>query len=90
MLRHTHPSRATGPFDFNDTNSFPTNREEPVYVAGVCQAPPVSVGRSVLVDPMGVVEADLGPAAGVRAVEVPLETVDRVRESFPMFRQRRL
>ncbi|MFB8369820.1 carbon-nitrogen hydrolase family protein [Pseudarthrobacter sp. NPDC055928] len=64
--------------------------ENSVYVAGVCQAPPVSVGRSVLVDPMGVVEADLGLAAGVRAVEVSLETVDRVRESFPMFRQRRL
>ena len=23
MLRHTHPSRATGPLVFNDTNSFP-------------------------------------------------------------------
>lgn len=64
--------------------------ENSIYVAGVCQAPPVSVGRSVLVDPMGVVEADLGLAAGVRAVEVSLETVDRVRQSFPMFRQRRL
>lgn len=61
-----------------------------VYVAGVCQAPPVSVGRSVLVGPMGVVGTDLGLGAGVRAVEVSLETVDRVRESFPMFRQRRL
>jgi predicted amidohydrolase len=39
---------------------------------------------------MGVVEADLGLAAGVLTVEVSLETVDRVRESFPMFRQRRL
>src|SRR6478752_9291579 len=47
--------------------------ENSVYVAGVCQAPPVSVGRSVLVDPMGVVEADLGLAAGVRVVEVSLE-----------------
>ena len=64
--------------------------ENSVYVAGVCQAPPVSVGRSVLVDPMGVVEADLGLEPRVRAVEVSLETVDRVRESFPMFRQRRL
>lgn len=64
--------------------------ENSVYVAGVCQAPPVSVGRSVLVDPMGVVEADLGLEAGARSVEVSPETVDRVRESFPMFRQRRL
>jgi len=64
--------------------------ENSVYVAGVCQARPVSVGRSVLVDPMGVVEADLGLEPGVLAVEVSLETVDWVRESFPMFRQRRL
>jgi hypothetical protein len=64
--------------------------ENSVYVAGVCQAPPVSVGRSVLVDPMGVVEADLGLEPGVLTVEVSRETVDRVRESFPMFRQRRL
>lgn len=64
--------------------------ENSVYVAGVCQAPPVSVGRSVLVDRMGVVEADLGLEPGARAVEVLLETVERVRESFAMFRQRRM
>ncbi|WP_459384060.1 carbon-nitrogen hydrolase family protein [Arthrobacter humicola] len=64
--------------------------ENSVYVAGVCQAPPVSVGRSILVNPMGVVEADLGLEPGVGAVDVSLETVDQVRELFPMFRQRRL
>lgn len=64
--------------------------ENSVYVAGVCQAPPVSVGRSMLVDPMGVIEADLGLEPGVRAVDVSVETVARVRELFPMFRQRRL
>ncbi|MBO1267319.1 carbon-nitrogen hydrolase family protein [Arthrobacter cavernae] len=64
--------------------------ENSVYVAGVCQAPPVSVGRSILVDPMGLIEADLGLEPGVRAVDVSLETVARVRELFPMFRQRRL
>lgn len=64
--------------------------ENSVYVARVCHAPPVSVGRSVLVDPLGIVEADLGLKPGVRAVEVSLGTVDRVRESFAMFRQRRL
>lgn len=48
------------------------------------------VGRSVLVDPIGVVEADLGLEPCVRVVEVSLEIVDRVRELFPMFRQRRL
>jgi predicted amidohydrolase len=64
--------------------------ENAIYVAGVCQAPPVSVGRSVLIDPMGVVEADLGLEPGVRAVDFSLETVARVRQAFPMFRQRRL
>ncbi|MGY2743478.1 carbon-nitrogen hydrolase family protein [Arthrobacter sp. UYCu723] len=64
--------------------------ENSVYVAGVCQAPPVSVGRSILVDPMGFIEADLGLEPGVRAVDISLETVARVREAFPMFRQRRL
>lgn len=64
--------------------------ENSVYVAGVCQAPPVSVGRSVLIDPMGVTEADLGLDTGVLSVDISLETVARVREAFPMFRQRRL
>ena len=60
-----------------------------MYVAGVCQTP-AGVGGSVLVDPMGVVEADLGLETGVRTVEVSLETAARVREACPMFRQRRL
>jgi len=64
--------------------------ENSVYVAGVCQAPPVSVGRSILVDPMGVTETDLGLAPGVTAVDISLETVAQVRELFPIFRQRRL
>ena len=64
--------------------------ENSVYAAGVAQAPPVSVVRSVLVDPMGVVAADLGLEPGVLTVEVSLESVDGVRESFPMIRQRRL
>lgn len=36
------------------------------------------------------VEADLGIEAGVRTVDFSLATVARVRELFPMFRQRRL
>jgi deaminated glutathione amidase len=53
--------------------------ENGVNVAGMCQAPPVSVGRSILVDPIGVIEADLGLEPGLRAEEVSLETVARVR-----------
>ncbi|MCZ2401996.1 carbon-nitrogen hydrolase family protein [Paenarthrobacter sp. Z7-10] len=64
--------------------------ENSLYVVGVCQAPPVSVGRSILVDPMGVTETDLGLASGVTAVNISPETVARVRELFPTLRQRRL
>lgn len=51
---------------------------------------PVSVGQSMLVDPMGVVGDGLELVAGVRAVELSLKTGERGRELFPMFRQRRL
>jgi predicted amidohydrolase len=64
--------------------------ENSVYVAGACQAPPVSVGRSILVDPMGVIEADLGLEASVRAVDVSLNALAAVRQQFPTSRQRRL
>jgi predicted amidohydrolase len=63
--------------------------ENSVYVAGVCHGPPVSVGRSLLVDPMGFTEADLDLEPGVRPVDISLSTVVRVKEQFPMFRQRR-
>jgi hypothetical protein len=39
---------------------------------------------------MGVTEVDLGLEPGVRSVEISLGTVARVKEQFPMFRQRRL
>lgn len=63
------------------------HREQRVRGRGVPGAAAIR-GQSVLVDPMGVVEADLGFDPGVRTVEVSVETVER--ESFPMFRQRRL
>ena len=64
--------------------------ENSLYVAGVCQAPPVSVGRSILVDPMGITETDLGLAPGVATMDISVQRVAQVRELFPMFRQRRL
>ncbi|NKX54307.1 carbon-nitrogen hydrolase family protein [Arthrobacter sp. E918] len=64
--------------------------ENGMYVAGVCQAPPISVGHSVLVDPMGVPHAELGTDSAVATVEVSADTVAAVRRQFPMFRQRRL
>jgi hypothetical protein len=39
---------------------------------------------------MGVIEADLGLEASVRAVDVSLDALAAVRQQFPMSRQRRL
>jgi hypothetical protein len=62
------------------TERRPRAIENSVYVAAVCQAPPVSVGRSRLA--MGYVEADLGLEAGVGVVDVSLGTVARCGCSF--------
>ncbi|GGP83045.1 carbon-nitrogen hydrolase family protein [Streptosporangium pseudovulgare] len=70
--------------------------ENTVWVAAVGQAPnPASrdgfgVGRSMLVDPMGVVRADLGPAPGVlTSVLDPQITID-TRNALPCLEHRRL
>src|SRR4051812_33851986 len=60
--------------------------ENGVYVAGVCQPPPVSVGRSLLLDPMGAAVAELGLAPAVAAAEVSEDVLAAVRRQFPMFR----
>jgi predicted amidohydrolase len=64
--------------------------ENGFYVAGACQAPPVSVGHSLLVDPMGAAVAELGVEPGVAVAEISLDRIAAVREQFPMSRQRRL
>ena len=64
--------------------------ENGVYVAGVCQAPPVSVGRSVWSIPW----ESLKPISASKPVSG--QRISRLRrwlgcrEAFPMFRQRRL
>jgi predicted amidohydrolase len=47
------------------------------------------VGRSMLVDPMGVVQADLGPSPSVRVVEMDLSTTEQVRKVLPSLSHRR-
>lgn len=64
--------------------------ENSLYVAGVCQAPPVSVGNSLLAGPMGNVVAELGLVPEVLTAEISVESVAAVREHFPTHRQRRL
>ena len=64
--------------------------ENSLFVAGVCQVPPVSVGNSLLAGPMGNVVAELGLAPGVLPVDVSPDAVAVARSHFPTHRQRRI
>jgi len=64
--------------------------ENSLYVAGACQAPPVSVGHSLLADPMGQIIAEAGLDPDVIFADISLPMIDTVREHFPTHTQRRL
>jgi predicted amidohydrolase len=72
--------------------------ENTVWIAAVGQVPDpaekptraaTGVGRSMLIDPLGVVRADLGPAPGVVVVDADMSLVDTVRETLPSLANRR-
>ncbi len=72
--------------------------ENTVWVAACGQVPdpdspptraPTGIGRSMLIDPLGVVRADLGPAPGVTVVEADMTLVDSVRSTLPSLANRR-
>jgi deaminated glutathione amidase len=72
--------------------------ENTIWVAAAGQVPdpaepptraPTGIGRSLLVDPMGVVRLDLGPAAGLGVGEVDTEETARVRAVLPCLANRR-
>ncbi|HET9968415.1 MAG TPA: carbon-nitrogen hydrolase family protein [Streptosporangiaceae bacterium] len=72
--------------------------ENTVWVAAVGQVPDpderptraaTGVGRSMLVDPLGVVRADLGPAPGVFVAEVDTSLIATVRATLPSLANRR-
>jgi deaminated glutathione amidase len=72
--------------------------ENTVWVAAAGQVPDLDepptraatgIGRSMLVDPLGVVRADLGPAPGVTVAEVDTGLVDVVRAGLPSLANRR-
>jgi predicted amidohydrolase len=72
--------------------------ENTVWVAAVGQVPDPSepatraatgVGRSMLVDPLGVVRLDLGPAAAVAVGSVDVGLVETVRATVPSLANRR-
>jgi deaminated glutathione amidase len=72
--------------------------ENTVWIAAVGQVPdpdaeptraPTGIGRSMLIDPLGVVRADLGPAPGVVVADTDLSLVATVRETLPSLANRR-
>ena len=72
--------------------------ENTIWLAAAGQVPdpaerpthaPTGIGRSMLVDPMGVVRLDLGPAAGLGIGDVDLEETARVRAALPCLANRR-
>ncbi len=72
--------------------------ENTIWVAAAGQVPdeaepatraPTGVGRSMLVDPMGVVRLDLGPAAAIATSDVETHYTDSVRGILPSLANRR-
>jgi predicted amidohydrolase len=72
--------------------------ENTIWVAAAGQVPdpaepptraPTGVGRSMLVDPMGLVRLDLGPAAGIATGDVDSGYTDSVRAALPSLANRR-
>jgi predicted amidohydrolase len=72
--------------------------ENTMWVVAVCQVPDpdepptraaTGIGRSLLVDPLGVVRADLGPAPGVAVADVDPSLIATVRATLPSLANRR-
>ena len=72
--------------------------ENTIWIAAVGQVPdagakptraPTGVGRSMLIDPLGVVRCDLGPSAGVAVVNADMSLVETVRATLPSLANRR-
>jgi deaminated glutathione amidase len=72
--------------------------ESTVWIAAVGQVPdpdekptraPTGVGRSMLIDPLGVVRADLGPSPEVMVINAEMSLVETVRKTLPSLANRR-
>ena len=72
--------------------------ENTIWIAAAGQVPdagakptraPTGVGRSMLIDPLGVVRCDLGPSAGVTVADADLALVETVRATLPSLANRR-
>ena len=63
--------------------------ENSYFVAAVSQSVPISIGRSLLADPTGVVVGELGEATGLLTLDVNPQAVSRARERDAFLRHRR-
>ncbi len=63
--------------------------ENTCYLAGAGQGPPGFAGRSLVVDPMGIVVAQCGEVDGLALTDVTAQRVDAVRDALPSLRHRR-
>jgi predicted amidohydrolase len=63
--------------------------ENTYYFASVSQAPPISTGGSLVVDPMGIMVGELGEVPGVGVYDVDPDRVEQVRLKNPCLANRR-
>jgi predicted amidohydrolase len=63
--------------------------ENTVYLLAVSQAPPLSTGGSLFIDPMGIVLGELGEEPAVGTYDVDLERIGTVRLKNPSLTDRR-
>jgi predicted amidohydrolase len=59
------------------------------YVAAPAQVGNIYCGRSMVIDPFGVVLVDMGQREGVEVVEIDRSRVQQVRQSLPLLKNRR-
>ncbi|GAB2715888.1 carbon-nitrogen hydrolase family protein [Arthrobacter bambusae] len=64
--------------------------ENGVYVAAVSQTPPVSIGYSMLIDPLGTVLHSLGTEPATATLDLSPDAVQAARDQFPTWRHHRL
>lgn len=63
--------------------------ENTIYVAAADHAPPIGVGNSMIVDPMGVELATIGEESGIAVAEVTRARLESVRGTNPALALRR-
>lgn len=62
--------------------------ENTAYVAGVVQGPPIAIGGTILVDPMGHIEGELSDQDGLIIREISKSRVEHIRRVNPSLQNR--